>query len=154
MRHLIELRDAARSLGVVLEEPFLQLAFLALPVIPALKITDRGMVDVMKFEIHSRARCATHQISVALPPAFHMSAKPTSPRPSPREGASPPPRVGGRSLPCKTRVVSQTEESLDLQLSSVARASALSPRSNAARSSTLIRARIWSACALTRSNTS
>ena len=25
--------------------------FLALPVIPALKITDRGMVDVMKFEI-------------------------------------------------------------------------------------------------------
>ena len=49
--HLIELRDAARGLGVVLEEPFLQLAFLALPVIPALKITDRGMVDVMKFEI-------------------------------------------------------------------------------------------------------
>jgi len=50
-QHLIALRDAAKSLGVVLEEPFLQLAFLALPVIPALKITDRGMVDVMKFEI-------------------------------------------------------------------------------------------------------
>ncbi|MDO6728913.1 adenine deaminase [Marinovum sp. 2_MG-2023] len=50
-QHLISLRDAARSLGVVLEEPFLQLAFLALPVIPALKITDRGMVDVVKFEI-------------------------------------------------------------------------------------------------------
>ena len=49
--HLVELRDAAKSLGVTLEEPFLQLAFLALPVIPALKITDRGMVDVMKFEI-------------------------------------------------------------------------------------------------------
>ncbi|WP_136440018.1 adenine deaminase [Pacificoceanicola onchidii] len=48
---LIPLRDAARSLGVTLEEPFLQLAFLALPVIPALKITDRGMVDVTKFEI-------------------------------------------------------------------------------------------------------
>ena len=46
---LIELRDAARSLGVVLEEPFLQLAFLALPVIPHLKITDRGMVDVDRF---------------------------------------------------------------------------------------------------------
>jgi adenine deaminase len=45
------LRQAARSLGVTLEEPFLQLAFLALPVIPALKITDRGMVDVEKFEI-------------------------------------------------------------------------------------------------------
>lgn len=48
---LVDLRAAARSLGVTLEEPFLQLAFLALPVIPALKITDRGMVDVVKFEI-------------------------------------------------------------------------------------------------------
>ncbi|MEC7794064.1 MAG: adenine deaminase [Pseudomonadota bacterium] len=48
---LIALRDAAKGLGVVLQEPFLQLAFLALPVIPALKITDRGMVDVIKFEI-------------------------------------------------------------------------------------------------------
>ena len=45
------LRDAAKELGVTLEEPFLQLAFLALPVIPMLKITDRGMVDVTKFEI-------------------------------------------------------------------------------------------------------
>lgn len=48
---LVDLRDAARGLGVTLEEPFLQLAFLALPVIPALKITDRGLVDVEKFEI-------------------------------------------------------------------------------------------------------
>lgn len=48
---LVSLRAAARSLGVTLEEPFLQLAFLALPVIPALKITDRGMVDVTRFEI-------------------------------------------------------------------------------------------------------
>lgn len=48
---LVALRAAARSLGVELEEPFLQLAFLALPVIPALKITDRGMVDVTRFEI-------------------------------------------------------------------------------------------------------
>jgi len=45
------LRAAAKSLGVTLHEPFLQLAFLALPVIPALKITDRGMVDVTRFEI-------------------------------------------------------------------------------------------------------
>ncbi|WP_194096131.1 adenine deaminase [Marivivens aquimaris] len=51
--HLVELRSAATSLGVTLEEPFLQLAFLALPVIPALKITDRGMVDVHKFELIS-----------------------------------------------------------------------------------------------------
>jgi adenine deaminase len=48
---LVALRAAARSLGVVLEEPFLQLAFLALPVIPHLKITDMGMVDVDKFEV-------------------------------------------------------------------------------------------------------
>ena len=48
---LAKLRAAARSLDVTLEEPFLQLAFLALPVIPMLKITDRGLVDVMKFEI-------------------------------------------------------------------------------------------------------
>ena len=50
---LVDLRAAARSLGVTLQEPFLQLAFLALPVIPALKITDRGMIDVTRFEILS-----------------------------------------------------------------------------------------------------
>ncbi|SLN24803.1 Adenine deaminase [Roseovarius gaetbuli] len=50
---LIDLRAAAKSLGVGLQEPFLQLAFLALPVIPALKITDRGLVDVTRFEIIS-----------------------------------------------------------------------------------------------------
>ncbi|MEZ5796791.1 MAG: adenine deaminase [Paracoccaceae bacterium] len=48
---LVALRAAARDLGVVLEEPFLQLAFLALPVIPHLKITDHGMVDVDRFEV-------------------------------------------------------------------------------------------------------
>jgi len=48
---LVELRAAARTLGVTLEEPFLQLAFLALPVIPSLKITDRGLVDVVRFEL-------------------------------------------------------------------------------------------------------
>lgn len=50
---LEDLRTAAQSLGVTLQEPFLQLAFLALPVIPMLKITDRGMVDVTRFEIIS-----------------------------------------------------------------------------------------------------
>jgi len=43
---LEHLRAVTRDLGVTLTEPFLQLAFLALPVIPHLKITDRGMVDV------------------------------------------------------------------------------------------------------------
>lgn len=50
---LEKLRAAARTLGVTLEEPFLQLAFLALPVIAHLKITDRGMVDVDRFELIS-----------------------------------------------------------------------------------------------------
>ncbi len=48
---LVALRAAARSLGVTLDEPFLQLAFLCLPVIPHLKITDMGMVDVDRFEV-------------------------------------------------------------------------------------------------------
>ncbi|TRD15671.1 adenine deaminase [Palleronia caenipelagi] len=48
---LRNLRSAARSLGVTLEEPFLQMAFVALPVIPHLKITDHGMVDVDRFEV-------------------------------------------------------------------------------------------------------
>jgi adenine deaminase len=48
---LERLRMAAQSLGVTLEEPFLQLAFLCLPVIPHLKITDHGMVDVDRFEV-------------------------------------------------------------------------------------------------------
>ena len=48
---LISLRSAARGLGVELTEPFLQLAFIALPVIPDLKITDIGMIDVKNFTI-------------------------------------------------------------------------------------------------------
>ncbi|MFN7124503.1 MAG: adenine deaminase [Allorhizobium sp.] len=46
---LHHLRKAAYSLGTTLEEPFLQVAFLPLPVIPHLKISDKGMVDVDKF---------------------------------------------------------------------------------------------------------
>ncbi len=46
---LRKLRHAAEELGSTLEEPFLQLAFIALPVIPHLKITDRGLVDVDRF---------------------------------------------------------------------------------------------------------
>ncbi|AOG11660.1 adenine deaminase [Agrobacterium sp. RAC06] len=46
---LHHLRQAAYALGTQLEEPFLQVAFLPLPVIPHLKISDKGMVDVDKF---------------------------------------------------------------------------------------------------------
>lgn len=51
VRHGLEdLRAAAKALGVALAEPFLQVAFLTLPVIPHLKITDKGLVDVDAFD--------------------------------------------------------------------------------------------------------
>jgi adenine deaminase len=43
--------DGARKLGCNLHSPFQTLAFLALSVIPSLKITDRGLVDVDRFEL-------------------------------------------------------------------------------------------------------
>ena len=42
---------AVKSLGSELKDPFMTIGFLALPVIPQLKITDYGIVDVSKFEI-------------------------------------------------------------------------------------------------------
>lgn len=47
------LKKASRSLGCVLPDPFMQLSFLALPVIPKLKLTDLGLVDVERFELAS-----------------------------------------------------------------------------------------------------
>jgi hypothetical protein len=43
--------DALRALGVRLEAPLMSLSFLALSVIPQLKITDRGLVDVERSQI-------------------------------------------------------------------------------------------------------
>ena len=43
--------EAAHELGWTGATPFLTLSFLALSVIPHLKITDRGLVDVDRFEI-------------------------------------------------------------------------------------------------------
>lgn len=51
---LKKLRDAAKGLGCVLPEPFLQVAFLALPVIPHLKLTDRGLFNVDTFQFTDR----------------------------------------------------------------------------------------------------
>jgi adenine deaminase len=45
------LKKASLDVGCVLHEPFLQLAFLSLPVIPALKLTDKGLVDVNAFQL-------------------------------------------------------------------------------------------------------
>lgn len=43
--------EAARGLGCPLEDPFMPLSFLPLTVIPSLKLGDRGLVDVDRFEI-------------------------------------------------------------------------------------------------------
>jgi adenine deaminase len=50
VHQLDELDLAAGSLGCAVSEPFMVLSFLALPVIPELKLTDRGLVDVRRFE--------------------------------------------------------------------------------------------------------
>lgn len=44
-------RRAAHALGCPLPDPAMTLSFLALPVIPALKITDKGLVDVERFTL-------------------------------------------------------------------------------------------------------
>lgn len=46
-------RAAGSALGVTLEEPFMQLSFLGLSVIPELRLTDLGLVDVNRFEVTS-----------------------------------------------------------------------------------------------------
>jgi adenine deaminase len=49
-KKLKELKQVAKKIGCTLDEPFLQLAFLALPVIPSLKITDKNLIDVGQFK--------------------------------------------------------------------------------------------------------
>jgi adenine deaminase len=44
------LTEAAHALGSRLPDPLMTMSFLALPVIPALKLTDRGLVDVIRFD--------------------------------------------------------------------------------------------------------
>ncbi|MBX3191244.1 MAG: adenine deaminase [Labilithrix sp.] len=50
-RALEDLHAASKAIGCTLPEPFLQLAFLSLPVIPSLKLTDRGLMDVDAFRL-------------------------------------------------------------------------------------------------------
>lgn len=44
-----EVHAAVKKLGGAIEDPIMQISFLALPVIPSLKITDQGLVDVDTF---------------------------------------------------------------------------------------------------------
>lgn len=48
---LDSVNGALAGLGYRMKSPFAALSFLALPVIPALKLTDLGLVDVNRFEI-------------------------------------------------------------------------------------------------------
>ena len=50
-KQILDVRAAAKLTRTSLHEPFMMLAFLPLPVIPFLKLTDRGLVDVQKFMI-------------------------------------------------------------------------------------------------------
>ena len=49
IEQISKLHKAAHQIGCPLEAPFMALSFLALPVIPSLKLTDHGLVDVDKF---------------------------------------------------------------------------------------------------------
>ncbi len=45
-----QVTGAAQALGCTLPDPLMTMSFLALPVIPSLKLTDRGLVDVNRFD--------------------------------------------------------------------------------------------------------
>ena len=45
-----ELNKASHSIGCTLEDPFMTLGFMSLPVIPELKITDKGLFDTNSFD--------------------------------------------------------------------------------------------------------
>ena len=45
------LDKAAKQIGCKIDEPFMSMAFLSLSVIPEIKITDKGLIDVNSFEV-------------------------------------------------------------------------------------------------------
>ena len=47
----LEIRDLAKSLGSPLSDPFMTMEFMALLVIPKLKLSDKGLFDCEKFEL-------------------------------------------------------------------------------------------------------
>jgi adenine deaminase len=50
---LHDIETLVKVMGVSLDSPFTALSFMALPVIPEIRITDKGMIDVEKFEVIS-----------------------------------------------------------------------------------------------------
>jgi len=55
-RKIKELKILAKGLGCTLDAPFDTLSFLALPVIPEIRLTDLGMVDVTSFRLLDKGR--------------------------------------------------------------------------------------------------
>lgn len=53
MLKMNSLKKAAKSIGSSIDDPFMMLAFMSLPVIPELKLTDKGLVDVREFQFTS-----------------------------------------------------------------------------------------------------
>ena len=51
MAKISELENAADKIGCKIADPFMSMAFLSLSVIPEIKITDKGLIDVNKFEV-------------------------------------------------------------------------------------------------------
>jgi adenine deaminase len=45
------LNEIAKTLGSKIDDPFMAMSFLTLPPIPELRITDRGIIDAVKFSI-------------------------------------------------------------------------------------------------------
>ena len=55
LKHQRELLDAAATLGIQTEsDPFITLSFIALPVIPDVRLTDMGLFDVTKMEFFNK----------------------------------------------------------------------------------------------------
>ena len=50
-KKLKRLHRTVRDMGCRLDAPFIRMSFLSLPVIPSLRITDKGLVDVDAFEL-------------------------------------------------------------------------------------------------------
>ncbi len=61
-------KAAEADLGVSIEAPFMQLSFLGLSVIPELRITDKGLVDVTSFQLIGVAASARGDEEPAQPP--------------------------------------------------------------------------------------
>lgn len=51
LKKISDLEKASEKIGCKIADPFMSMAFLSLSVIPEIKITDKGLIDVNKFEI-------------------------------------------------------------------------------------------------------